>query len=124
MNCETGNVLLLVGCVTVLLLVGGPGFSEAGFKIGSYCRALCAHGRGGNLCKCSAVHFAGKRDHDDNAVLPAMLGEPEAGFDMYDNAGDGKQNPEPSSKSDIRNQYIQREVLSRLRGGGDSALAE
>ena len=24
---------------------------------------MCMWGRGGNLCKCNAVHFAGKRDH-------------------------------------------------------------
>lgn len=31
------------------------------FEYESFCLAQCAQGRGGNLCKCSAVHFAGKR---------------------------------------------------------------
>jgi len=26
-----------------------------------YCYQACAWGRGGNLCRCNAVHFAGKR---------------------------------------------------------------
>ena len=32
------------------------------FELAGYCRQLCLRGRGGNLCKCNAVHFAGKRD--------------------------------------------------------------
>lgn len=32
------------------------------FEFGGYCQQMCMIGRGGNLCKCSAVHFAGKRD--------------------------------------------------------------
>jgi hypothetical protein len=31
------------------------------FEYSGYCRQMCMVGRGGNLCKCSAVHFAGKR---------------------------------------------------------------
>ena len=32
-----------------------------GFEFSGYCQKMCKYGRGGNLCKCSAVHFAGKR---------------------------------------------------------------
>nr|QUP52027.1 HFAamide [Urechis unicinctus] len=31
------------------------------FEYSGYCVKMCTWGRGGNLCKCNAVHFAGKR---------------------------------------------------------------
>ncbi|XP_059167689.1 uncharacterized protein LOC131949768 [Physella acuta] len=33
------------------------------FDVEGFCRNRCLHGRGGILCKCSAIHFAGKRSH-------------------------------------------------------------
>jgi len=34
---------------------------SSGFEYTEYCEKMCMWGRGGNLCKCNAVHFAGKR---------------------------------------------------------------
>ncbi|KAK2141406.1 hypothetical protein LSH36_1107g00003 [Paralvinella palmiformis] len=34
------------------------------FEFSGYCLKMCKYGRGGNLCKCSAVHFAGKRENE------------------------------------------------------------
>ena len=31
------------------------------FEYSAYCNKMCSYGRGGNLCKCNAVHFVGKR---------------------------------------------------------------
>ena len=36
------------------------------FEYMGYCQKMCRWGRGGNLCRCNAVHFAGKR----NSVTP------------------------------------------------------
>lgn len=35
--------------------------TTAAFEYTAYCQKLCLWGRGGNLCKCNAVHFVGKR---------------------------------------------------------------
>lgn len=43
-------------CVMALLLG-----ATASFEYNAYCQKLCLWGRGGNLCKCNAVHFVGKR---------------------------------------------------------------
>lgn len=37
------------------------------FEYSGYCSRMCMWGRGGNLCKCSAVHFAGKRTNAASA---------------------------------------------------------
>ena len=67
------------------------------FEFAGYCRKMCMWGRGGNLCRCNAVHFAGKRTNpaslsdtwgEDIEVLPdeeiltpsqALEGEGEGG---------------------------------------------
>ena len=46
----------LVLCSLAALVV-----SISAFEYSGYCTKMCMWGRGGNLCKCSAVHFAGKR---------------------------------------------------------------
>jgi len=38
-----------------------PGSLDVNFAISTYCRAMCQLGRGGNLCKCNAAYFTGKR---------------------------------------------------------------
>jgi hypothetical protein len=35
--------------------------SAGGNFVSSYCRTMCQWGRGGNLCRCNAAYFAGKR---------------------------------------------------------------
>lgn len=43
------------------------------FELSGYCRHQCMKGQGGNLCKCNAVHFAGKRTaHVTDAVQVAL----------------------------------------------------
>jgi hypothetical protein len=46
----------LVALLLVLHLLSASAFEYTGF-----CRKMCMYGRGGNVCKCNAVHFAGKR---------------------------------------------------------------
>lgn len=36
-------------------------FANDTLEYSAYCQNLCTWGRGGNVCRCSAVHFAGKR---------------------------------------------------------------
>ncbi len=43
--------------LSLVLLTG----SISAFEYSGYCQKMCMWGRGGNLCKCNAVHFAGKR---------------------------------------------------------------
>ena len=122
MNFDAGNMVFLIGCVTVLLLIGGPQFTEAGFEFGAYCRKLCAWGKGGNLCKCSAVHFAGKRGEEG---LPNISQEPEVlgdGGDTYYSdlpvyvEKDDEKQPKKSSLDEIREVYRQMETLDRHNG--------
>ena len=47
---------MILICVLVNLDLG------ACFKKEAFCRAACARGKGGLLCACNAVHFAGKRN--------------------------------------------------------------
>ena len=120
MNFETGNMLFFVGCVTVLLLVGGPEFTEARFEFGAYCRKLCAWGKGGNLCKCNAVHFAGKRgDAEDLTQEQEMLGD--GGDTYYPDLPefmdkDEDEEPKQSSLDNIRKIYHQMETMNRMHG--------
>lgn len=36
-------------------------FANDTLEYSAYCKNLCTWGRGGNVCRCSAVHFTGKR---------------------------------------------------------------
>ncbi|KAI0233496.1 hypothetical protein LSAT2_016248 [Lamellibrachia satsuma] len=47
--------------ILVVLTVFGLPAIVSGFEYSAYCEKMCMFGRGGNLCKCNAVHFAGKR---------------------------------------------------------------
>lgn len=53
--------------ITLLLLCV---HDVSSFEYSSYCQKMCMWGRGGNLCKCNAVHFAGKR-----GISEAMLSD-------------------------------------------------
>ena len=48
---------LLLACLLVLAACPLAGAVE----YNKFCESVCAYGRGGNLCNCNAVHFAGKR---------------------------------------------------------------
>jgi hypothetical protein len=37
------------------------GSAGGNFAVSAYCRTMCLLGRGGNLCRCNAAYFAGKR---------------------------------------------------------------
>lgn len=39
----------------------GAATGQSSFEFAAYCQKLCVWGRGGNLCRCNAVHFVGKR---------------------------------------------------------------
>ncbi len=66
MNRATeGSLYFCIGLIVIILLISVPEDVE-GFDAGKYCRLLCKKGKGGNLCKCSAVHFAGKRVKDED----------------------------------------------------------
>jgi hypothetical protein len=54
--------------------------SEAGssFEFSAYCQKLCLWGRGGNLCRCNAVHFVGKRRRDGVAAAALGGGTPDS----------------------------------------------
>jgi len=39
------------------------------FEYSGYCIKMCMVGRGGNLCRCNAVHFAGKRQPEEVSKL-------------------------------------------------------
>jgi hypothetical protein len=56
------KVCLSCGVVAFMAITLGSliGTSTA-FEYSGYCQKMCMWGRGGNLCKCNAVHFAGKR---------------------------------------------------------------
>ncbi len=45
----------------IALCIGILAASTEAFEYSGYCQKMCMWGRGGNLCKCNAVHFAGKR---------------------------------------------------------------
>ncbi len=66
------TLLFFIALTALVLLLSLPE-EVAGFDMGKYCRPLCKKGKGGNLCKCSAVHFAGKRL--DNVSAGKQLGE-------------------------------------------------
>ena len=50
------------------------------FEYSAYCESQCKIGRGGNLCRCNAVHFAGKR------TLGSTGGKEPAYNSIYDRA--------------------------------------
>jgi len=52
-------VMLHASCGLVDCDVPDPG--DADFALSTYCLSMCKWGRGGNLCKCHAAYFAGKR---------------------------------------------------------------
>jgi len=41
--------------------VAAASAGQSSFEFAAYCQKLCIWGRGGNLCRCNAVHFVGKR---------------------------------------------------------------
>ena len=51
--------LLLLTVVEKASLAAASGAQS--FEYPPYCQKLCIWGRGGNLCRCNAVHFVGKR---------------------------------------------------------------
>jgi len=56
------------------------------FEYSSFCNKMCLHGRGGNLCKCNAVHFVGKRGiWGDESALGLPMGARPLG--TYDHEG-------------------------------------
>ncbi len=75
-----GTLLFFIGLTAVILLLSVPEKVE-GFDTGKYCRSLCKKGKGGNLCKCSAVHFAGKRVREEDP------GNGELNDDLEDDLG-------------------------------------
>ena len=80
MNRATeGSLYFCIGLIAVILLISVPEEVE-GFDTGKYCRLLCKKGKGGNLCKCSAVHFAGKRVREDDGDFIDDL-EDDLGFE-------------------------------------------
>lgn len=57
--------------------------SAASFEYSAFCERQCGLGRGGNLCKCSAVHFAGKRTLSEtilNDLENTKLSDPKDSF--------------------------------------------
>ena len=62
----TINRFMIYGCLTVLFLLV---HHVTSFEFSGYCSRMCMWGRGGNLCKCSAVHFAGKRTYSDSGPM-------------------------------------------------------
>jgi len=53
--------LLLTVTVTCMCASPRCRSSAASLSFTAYCQKLCMWGRGGNLCRCNAVHFVGKR---------------------------------------------------------------
>ncbi len=127
MNLESGNAVVLAVCVTALLLVAAPHGADATFKIGGYCKHLCLKGRGGNLCKCSVVHFAGKRG-PEAAEEDAFFGDltPEGDSDDREEEVAPPAPPRPYKPgllNDVRKLYAEMRALQEL-GGGDNKLTE
>ncbi|KAK6181676.1 hypothetical protein SNE40_009484 [Patella caerulea] len=48
-------------CVFVVLLLLSLVLQSQTFRVQNFCASRCSRGRGGNLCRCSGFHFAGKR---------------------------------------------------------------
>jgi len=59
-------------CLLLVLLLNSCQLQVTAMDHRSFCESRCAIGKGGNLCKCNAVHFAGKRFVED-----ALLGMPD-----------------------------------------------
>ena len=52
---------VLVTLVMLFILCSIVSYQTNAFDYSGFCRQKCMRGHGGNLCKCNAVHFAGKR---------------------------------------------------------------
>ncbi|XP_014775688.1 uncharacterized protein LOC106873001 isoform X2 [Octopus bimaculoides] len=50
--CRQGVFFIVAMCFVVFV---------QSFDVKTFCKTRCAVGRGGNLCRCNAFHFAGKR---------------------------------------------------------------
>lgn len=55
MSCSLLWLVLGLTCCGLFALC------TADLEYTKYCERMCMYGRGGNLCRCNAVHFAGKR---------------------------------------------------------------
>ena len=56
--------LALLLCLSALCTAGDA------FEYSAYCVSQCKQGRGGNLCKCNAAHFVGKRGRGGDTARP------------------------------------------------------
>lgn len=50
-----------ISVLIILLSFGTSFYTGWCFEKDAFCKAACARGRGGLLCSCNVVHFAGKR---------------------------------------------------------------
>ena len=85
---------------------------SACFELGSYCRTACLHGRGGNLCKCSSAHFAGKRGRAFPSLEERLGGGGRGSLltNTDSNANEGEEGEELPTETEF-----EREELSRTK---------
>ena len=62
----------------------------AAFEYGAFCASACREGRGGNACKCNAIHFAGKRTVQGSAEAAQGKFEPLAYAEVGDAEDDDR----------------------------------
>lgn len=53
-------------CLVVVYLLAICVFANETHQHSAYCQNLCTWGRGGNVCRCNAVHFTGKRATEES----------------------------------------------------------
>lgn len=53
-------------CLVVVYMLAICVFANETHQHSAYCQNLCTWGRGGNVCRCNAVHFTGKRATEDS----------------------------------------------------------
>lgn len=83
--CSLGVIYFLAICV----------FANDTLEYSAYCKNLCTWGRGGNVCRCSAVHFTGKRATEER---PARANLTYAGSSPAVNGDDPSHLPAGQSK--------------------------
>lgn len=107
------TVVVQFAVVAVSVLVAGhllqqlPASTQAAgaqgsFEFADFCQRLCLWGRGGNLCRCNAVHFVGKRRPQTSTaaadwlhLITAAAAEP---ADVAEQNGSGNRKPEVHRK--------------------------
>lgn len=55
-------------CLVVVYLLAICVFANETHQHSAYCQNLCTWGRGGNVCRCNAVHFTGKRASTEDSI--------------------------------------------------------